>query len=218
MEFRTCTAQLPDFSFCTEPSVPDAPFPICFRHASAVYEFLRGRIDAAGQSNWLDDRASALIASSVQRPRQDHDNRGAVYYVKLGDLLKIGCTYRRVWDRVSSYPPHRVLLAAEPGGFEVEAQRLAQFAHLKVSGKEWHDFGPDLREHVAAIRELHGVPQSQPNWMPAGSGDGSDLYTVLSARNADAAADETLKSAPQIGSPEMDALVEELLRAEGQAS
>lgn len=208
MAVRRCTAADPNYDFCDALSVPEAPFPICVHHAAEVYNFLRGRVDDPAAQNALDASAAASVASYVARPRIDTEGYGIVYYVKIGSLLKIGVTYRRVWDRMAEYPPHRHLLAAEPGGYELEAQRLAQFAHLRVSGREWHDMAPDLRSHLASVRARHGFPQKRLDWRPEGAVDLADPNVGFAAKHADHT--ETPVGLPRMGSPEMDAYLDSL--------
>lgn len=100
--------------------------------------------------------AQATFNNQVRRP-----DCPIVYYVRLGfDHIKIG---------TSIYLPQRMrdlrvidtshVLAAEPGGREVERRRHLQFAHLKYEIL-LEDFrqAPDLMEHIAAVRAEHGDP------------------------------------------------------------
>ena len=208
MAVRRCTAADRNYDFCDQPSLPEAPFPICAHHAAEVYNFLRGRIDDPASRNILDQRSAEAVADYVGRSRQDVEGLGVVYYVKLGKLLKIGTTQGRVWDRMRGYPPHRHLLAAEPGGFELEQQRLDQFKHLRVSGREWHDIGPDLRAHLAQVRERYGVPEQRADWRPTGVVDLADPAVLLARANADVELSPT--GLPKIGSPELDAYLDSL--------
>lgn len=49
-------------------------------------------------------------------------------------------------------------LAIEPGAYEVESRRLAQFQHLRFGRREDFEIGDDLIAHVKAIREKYGPP------------------------------------------------------------
>lgn len=84
-----------------------------------------------------------------------------VYYARLGNNhIKIGTTAdlprRMVELRVVNVSN---LLAAEPGSYDVERQRHEQFRKWRYNRRK-EDFGegPDLLEHIRAIREQHGPP------------------------------------------------------------
>ncbi|MFD0405604.1 hypothetical protein ACFVHV_09735, partial [Kitasatospora sp. NPDC127116] len=83
------------------------------------------------------------------------------YYIRRGDLLKIGTTVNPV-RRFNSLLPDEIL-AFEPGGRAKEASRHAQFAHLRVSERgEYFFLGPDLVAHAAEVRDRYGDPD--PTW------------------------------------------------------
>lgn len=203
--FRTCTASNRFDRFCNQPSVPGAPFPICVHHATQLYTFLRGVVDDPANRTAFDVRTSGELALQVRRRTVGDAPFAVVYYVQVGDTVKIGTTAGPVWQRIKVYPPNRILLAAEPGGYELETRRLAQFSHLLVAGREWHRMGDDLRLHMHEVRERHGVPEDRLDWRPAGVVDPT-WQNVLGEHNAD------IHTAgidlPPIGSPELDALLD----------
>ena len=84
---RACTAQARDGAFCDAPSMPDAPFPICERHATAVYRHVH-----AGLTSRIDVAMTAAAARARERgPRPDRPS--LVYYVReLDGCIKIGVT------------------------------------------------------------------------------------------------------------------------------
>jgi hypothetical protein len=82
-----------------------------------------------------------------------------VYYVDLyGSAIKIGYS-RNVLRRLTELrrlPEH--LLAVEPGGRRLEAERHAQFAIERHGGLEDFDRSPELLAHIEAIRATAGDP------------------------------------------------------------
>lgn len=151
--WTACTAQREDGSFCDTQTLPDAPFPICLRHSAQLYSFLRGRmaevgidpvrsLDAIG--DLLEQRACLNVRSAPSDP--------VVYYVRIGELIKIGTT-GNLKSRMASYPPTRELLATEPGGVGVESQRLCRFVQYREMGREWFRPGPDLLAHIAGLQQ-----------------------------------------------------------------
>lgn len=87
------------------------------------------------------------------------DARGVVYYVRLGDLVKIG--FSSSFQKRMEVIPHTEVLATEPGGYDLERARHRQFETSRVDGmNEWFSASADLLEHAAALRAEHGDPHA----------------------------------------------------------
>lgn len=103
-----------------------------------------------------------LARKRAERDAARQDDVGhVVYYARLGaNHIKIGTTgdlpRRMVELRVVNASN---LLAAEPGGYALETQRHEQFKKWRYA-KRREDFGegPDLLDHIAAVRAEHGPP------------------------------------------------------------
>lgn len=154
-----CTTQREDGSFCDATTIPDAPFPICVRHAAQLFSFLSHTAEVKLTNGFLDlalyeirkteamqmtDRA----ARSARRARQ----QGQIYYLRVGDLVKVGYT-ADLRQRLRDYPPDAKLLAVEPGTRTHEAQLHRKFRHLLAGRAEWYRAGLDLMHHIAAVRD-----------------------------------------------------------------
>lgn len=113
-----------------------------------------------------EQQEAVAAAEEEARRRQDQAEatRAAphlVYYARLGhNHIKIGTTY----DLTRRMAELRVvnesnLLAAEPGGFDVEQQRHEQFRKWRYQRRK-EDFGegPDLLDHIREVRAAHGSP------------------------------------------------------------
>jgi hypothetical protein len=78
-----------------------------------------------------------------------------VYYINTGHhgLLKIGHAkdFASRFATHRSYWPFATLLAAEPGGHDVERSRHDQFRHLRIKRTELFRFTAELREFVNEI-------------------------------------------------------------------
>lgn len=91
--------------------------------------------------------------------RRDHERRKTetarrthpplVYYMQLGNLVKIGFT-TNLGSRVAALNPQAVL-AVEGGGAPVEHARHREFAEYHVHG-EWFRLDGALAERIAALR------------------------------------------------------------------
>lgn len=126
------------------------PFPICAKHATKVFVEMRERYQ-----EFTSDRDRMVIDGweDVERARAKESAKGdpIVYYVLVGDLLKIGMS-RNVRQRMTQYPPNRKLLATERGDASLEKRRHREFANLLTGGNEWFRFEGALVEHVKALR------------------------------------------------------------------
>ncbi|WP_157253189.1 hypothetical protein [Nonomuraea typhae] len=88
--------------------------------------------------------------------RKLYETQSVVYYVRIGDAIKIGVT-TNMKARMPQVMPDEVL-ATEPGDINLERQRQAQFAHLKLRGERFLP-GDDLIRHIAEIKRQHGEPK-----------------------------------------------------------
>ena len=149
----------------TDPSWP---------HAAAV---LREMAEAGVE---IDETALAIAAKigshrfagrpPMRRRRQpDHHQAtltgtsdSIVYYIRRGDLIKIGTTADPMM-RFGELMPNKIL-AFEPGDVEQENLRHRQFDHLRCRGEHFRR-APELMEHIRQIRRLHGDPD--PSWPSA---------------------------------------------------
>lgn len=84
------------------------------------------------------------IDPELPLPRVD-----VVYYLRLGDAVKIGTT-SNPRQRFGALH-HDEVLAFERGGRALEQQRHAEFAADRLGTSEWFDFSPALRAHTAAL-------------------------------------------------------------------
>lgn len=121
--------------------------PLCELHYAGMYEYFRG---------------AAPLIRVVKVP----DEVGPVVYY-AGDppsqLVKIG-TSTRLGPRLAALRqrrPQLVLLAAEPGYYDLERTRHAQFRELRQPIRrdvEWYRKDSRLMEHITLIRREFGDP------------------------------------------------------------
>lgn len=107
----------------------------------------------AVQASREQDDTPALPGLRLYRPGQYERRRRVepvVYYARIGNRVKIGTTID-LKQRMSSLNPEQ-LLATEPGGPQLEAQRHGEFAQLRTHG-EWFRLEDPLTGHIAALAQ-----------------------------------------------------------------
>lgn len=142
----------------------------------------REEVDRARQKIELNERLERKAKQERRAAKKAADDarKQVVYYVQNGhDQIKIGTT-TRLADRMNELrvANRANLLAAEPGGRDVESQRHAQFEPFRWR-KRKEDFrqGRELLEHIAAVRLEHGDPWHLPARLLA-KDQGGDLQSV----------------------------------------
>ena len=78
---------------------------------------------------------------------------GWIYYLQVGDLIKIGFTYD-LDRRVAQYPPNVKLLAFHAGTWELEQALHRRFSLEREKGREWYRPSEVVMKHVDRAIEL----------------------------------------------------------------
>jgi hypothetical protein len=156
-----CTVERKNGTFCDTPTMVDAPFPICTKHAIKLYKHM---LDVARYDFFGMERPEEKRADHTTWTLREANHKTAlqmqsmVYYVRIHDFIKIGYT-TNVKQRMSQLRVHTdAILATEPGGRDLERDRHKQFADLRIGTME--NFKPTKRliDHIDAVREYHGEP------------------------------------------------------------
>jgi hypothetical protein len=152
---RDCSVTAKFGHACPNPSLPDAPFPICLKHASRVLRYLNSFL--------TEEDGPALTAARDMEQEAPHippilpeDGVSIVYYLRVGKYIKIGQTINP-GQRIRVYPPDSELLAYELGDRTLEKLRIKQFRRSLRSGFEWFAPTDDLLKHIDHIRATQQV-------------------------------------------------------------
>lgn len=87
--------------------------------------------------------------------------KALVYYIRMGNLIKIGTT-RDLRYRMRELKPDEIL-AVEPGSFDLEYKRHQQFARFRSHGELFFPTRP-LVDHIRRIRKTYGrTPKRHTN-------------------------------------------------------
>lgn len=139
---------------------------LCWKHADLIADaVLEDRVRVLDfQHHELTAKAADAQQRDRERERRDArqkeladavrgDKPGFVYYLQVGERIKIGYS-TDVKKRMRAYPPGSKLLAVEGGSPQLEAQRHREFAGSLVDGREW--FRPDeiLLEHIDRTAQM----------------------------------------------------------------
>lgn len=83
--------------------------------------------------------------------------KAVVYYLRVGDLVKVGYSFE-LQQRLRQYPPDAEVLAVEPGDEQLEQQRHRDLRNNLARGREWYHPTKEVMQHIAHIIEQHGPP------------------------------------------------------------
>lgn len=143
---------------CGAPSIEDMAFAICEVHAIRVFRYMSALMESLSDDPLF--RAKIFLEDAEQQRarerRQLAERDEVVYYVQIGDHIKIGYT-SVLRQRMNAYPATRRLLATEPGTYQDEQARHQQFRHHLAAGNEWFHPGQDLIKHINELRRGQGA-------------------------------------------------------------
>lgn len=146
VETGQCVLPVYDGGRCRNQAVAGFVAPLCTQHLLDIYDQVRSVFESTTSELTVRAAIERLeeAANPVEKP-------GIVYYLQIGDLIKIGWT-TDLDQRLATYPPNRKVLALERGDSQaLERKRLGQFKHLLRHPLEWFDPGDDL---IAWINQL----------------------------------------------------------------
>ncbi|MFD0902346.1 GIY-YIG nuclease family protein [Actinomadura sediminis] len=119
--------------------------------------------------------ARAEIIDRVRKKRDERAQSPLVYYMRLGDLVKIGWT-TNLKSRREAINPQEVM-ATEPGNDKVERQRHKQFADLRVHG-EWFRLESPLTEWIDQLKAAYGEEKDVDDRDMISTKDATKIYGV----------------------------------------
>lgn len=151
---------------------PEADVPLCEAHYREVglhfidhntfggraFQVIERRTQREAHDRLLNRQIEAGRRATAKRA--ELAARSVVYYVRTGRYVKIGFT-SDLKARLSSLRlPTTAVLATEPGGRSLEAQRHGEFGDERIDPRR-EDFALSLRlqEHIRELREDHGIPE-----------------------------------------------------------
>lgn len=144
--------------------------PLCTLHfdAATLEVTRRWREDPQRLTEWHRAQETNVVTREITRIVRVHTAGPAVVYY-IGNpptqRVKIGTStrFRTRFANLKRTFPEIVLLAVEPGHFELESHRHIQFAELRECQdreREWFRKAPVLMQHINDVRRRHGDPDA----------------------------------------------------------
>lgn len=136
----------------------------------ADYIDMQATIDTTEQQFLLDEKRRQIREEQESTEASDTvPSLCHVYYVRRGNLVKIGTT-SDLYRRMSAILPDEVL-AVEPGSYALESKMHSKFHHLRAESpgqREWFRLEQELHEHIERVRDFHGNPPVGLPTLPSG--------------------------------------------------
>lgn len=134
------------FGDCTDRATYQGT-PLCREHAAQVWKTVEDHESTQYRE---------LVRGKVPAPKPAKTYRanrpGHIYYLQVGDRVKIGFT-TDLYRRMMEYPPNAVLLATHPGTPAVEKELHQDFHRYLADGREWFTPNSDLDAHLQKVLE-----------------------------------------------------------------
>lgn len=132
----------------------DSP-PVCIHHMIEVAGYMRHHATMTGALFGPQPDTGPL--RDLPAPNE------VVYYVRIHDYVKIGTTRHLPSRMLNLRAEPEQVLAAEPGGRELEKQRHQEFAAERRGRREDFDLSDRLKQHIEITRTTHGDPMAVRN-------------------------------------------------------
>ncbi len=126
------------------------PIAVHFERNSEEPRLTEQRLQRTLRERAAEDRRVEAARSRAEMP-------GWVYYVQVGDRIKIGYA-ADVATRIRAYPPETKLLATHPGTLTLERDMHRRFQGSRAAGREWYYRHKDLLDHIAEVVRQFGEP------------------------------------------------------------
>lgn len=144
---------------CNQP--PLHGIPLCEAHGAAVALYMQDHAESIERAAEIKHQREE---EELYRFRQRHAEKirklnstfktdpGLIYYLRVGDKIKIGFT-TDLEQRLRAYPPFAVLLATHPGTVKLEGQMHAKFCAHLIGGREWFAVSDQIMQHIENVRK-----------------------------------------------------------------
>lgn len=140
--------------WCIWPGCPNTKFHelmVCKVHRQVIADY----VDP--DTRWQQQRTAANIEAVDRGEKIQGDIGGHVYFVRVGDLIKIGYS-TQPYQRLRAYPPNAEVLGVFPGTRKSEADLHGRFRFALQKGREWFRPADEILEYIAEMIDHYGPP------------------------------------------------------------
>ena len=128
------------------------------RHGSLRARLVADLLECQNE-DYVSDVHAALLGVFERESRRSRGVMDCVYYLKVGDLIKIGYS-SNLRRRLVAYPPDSVLLAACPGTRDDEQAVHRELGSHLALNREWFHPSDDVLAKIASVLAEHGDPSA----------------------------------------------------------
>lgn len=144
---------------------PDVELPICYRHSAVIVQMVlpglardERFVEALADLREELDKRQKREEAEVQARFMAREN-GEIYFVRIGELVKVGWT-RDLWSRLKSYGASAELLVSYPATRQDETTLHRQLTPARAKGREWYEDGQVIAMFVEQALSKYGQPQT----------------------------------------------------------
>lgn len=98
------------------------------------------------------NRAGQVKAEPPAASEPKPGYEGSVYYLRIGDRVKIGHT-TNLFNRLASYPPNTEILLIRRGTRELERREHIRFSEHRTDGREWFHANERVLQMISEITD-----------------------------------------------------------------
>lgn len=128
---------------------------VCTVHAVRIwsaFQQVKGSPLAKAAAALTLVEAEALDAEKAAKVKAHRHNNGTIYYLLVGDWIKIGFT-SNLDRRLTEYPANAELLVTHPGTRAEETDLHRSFSPSLAHGREWYFQTPEVMAHVVRVKQ-----------------------------------------------------------------
>lgn len=137
--------------------------PLCYDHQAVVWRmcitYYADKPEFAERVADVNERIAAREQREADAEKHAFMQRqdGMLYFIRLGDLVKVGWT-RDLRSRLKSYGASASLLVAYPGTRDDETTLHRQLRPALAKGREWYHDGDVINHFISEALEQYGPP------------------------------------------------------------
>lgn len=143
----------------------DLELPMCFQHSAVVVQMMLPALVREGR--FVEAIADLREELEKRRKREEAEEQAAfmaredgdIYFVRIGDLIKVGWT-RDLWSRLKSYGASAELLVSYPATRQDETNLHRQLTPARAKGREWYEDGQVVAMFIGEALAKYGPPET----------------------------------------------------------